>query len=517
MPSTAVVILASLGATYALLWALAYLNQQPNEPPAIAGSIPFISPLIGLTTEKENYYIRMRQAYGLPIYTLRMPGPRTYVVNSLRLIQLIDRHIHTIAFTPIELRAVDKTMGASKETLDKIGRDQLLADKGYFISFPRNVAAGASPGPGLDALNRTAIETIAESLDKLAANGATTIELFDWVRHEVFAATMEATYGPHNPFRRPENEKAWFTFEPGLMVLLVDFLPGILAKECLKARESLISEFREYFQQERHLEGSLFVRLRHEHNVRFGLGVEDTAHTEVGQVNASISNTVPGAFWALWEIFATSIVFEDCQREALRLVQTDHDGVCTIDLAKVRTDCPILLSTWQEVLRFHGTSISARLVQKDTVIDNQYLLKKDSMVIMPTSVTHTDKSIWGPTANQFDHKRFLKSKKGSENTVPAAAFRGFGGGAVLCPGRHFVSTEILAFAALLLVRFNVRPVKEKWIEPKKDYLMNTAFPMPKNKVYVELTPKDRMKWKVIFSDNSKGINLTREDVDGIES
>lgn len=65
------------------------------------------------------------------------------------------------------------------------------------------------PGLSLDALNGTAIDTIAASLEKLAAQGGTVVELFDWVRHEVFAATMEATYGPHNPFRLPENEKAW--------------------------------------------------------------------------------------------------------------------------------------------------------------------------------------------------------------------------------------------------------------------------------------------------------------------
>lgn len=100
--------------------------------------------------------------------------------------------------------------------------------------------------------------------------------------------------------------------------------------------------------------------------------------------------------------------------------------------------------------------------------------------------------------------------------APAAAFRGFGGGAVLCPGRHFVSTEILAFAALLLARFNIRPVSGKWIEPKKDSLMNTAFPTPKDKVQIELTPKDDMKWRVIFSDNSKGINMTKEDLENVE-
>lgn len=138
-----------------------------------------------------------------------MPGPTTYVVNSLRLVQLIDRHIEAIAFTPIELHAVAKTMGASKETCEKIGGDQLLTDKGYFMSFPRNVAAGASPGPGLDALNRAAVMTIAASFDKLAAQGATVVDLFKWVQHEIFAATMDATYGPHNPFREPQNEKDW--------------------------------------------------------------------------------------------------------------------------------------------------------------------------------------------------------------------------------------------------------------------------------------------------------------------
>lgn len=138
-----------------------------------------------------------------------MPGPTTYVVNSLHLVQLIDRHIEAIAFTSIELHAVAKTMGASKKTCEKIGGDQLLANKGYFMSFPRNVAPGASPGPGLDALNRTAVKTIAASFDKLAAQGATVVDLFKCVQHEIFAATMDATYGPHNPFRLLENEKDW--------------------------------------------------------------------------------------------------------------------------------------------------------------------------------------------------------------------------------------------------------------------------------------------------------------------
>lgn len=102
------------------------------------------------------------------------------------------------------------------------------------------------------------------------------------------------------------------------------------------------------------------------------------------------------------------------------------------------------------------------------------------MVIIPTRVSHTDEAVWGPTAGLFDYRRFLRSDMGSNNNenngggkrVPAAAFRGFGGGgAMLCPGRHFVSTEILAFVALLLVRFDVRPVGARggWVEPRKTF------------------------------------------------
>lgn len=74
MPSSAVVVVACLGATYAFLWALAYLNQQPNEPPPIAGSIPFISPLVGLITEKESYYSRIRQVV--------FPSPRARAFDA---------------------------------------------------------------------------------------------------------------------------------------------------------------------------------------------------------------------------------------------------------------------------------------------------------------------------------------------------------------------------------------------------------------------------------------------------
>lgn len=153
--------------------------------------------------------LQQRDKHGLPIYTLRALGPRLYVVNSLSLVLKIDRHINTVAFAPIELRAVETAMGVSREGLEKMGGEHRLTDKGYMMSFPRKVAPAASPGPGLDALNRTAINTISASFDRMASQSPTVVDLYAWTRRQIFSATMEATYGPYNPFRKPENEKAW--------------------------------------------------------------------------------------------------------------------------------------------------------------------------------------------------------------------------------------------------------------------------------------------------------------------
>lgn len=119
----------------------------------------------------------------------------------------------------------------------------------------------------------------------------------------------------------------------------------------------------------------------------------------------------------------------------------------------------------------------------------------------------------GPDGGQFNHKRFLKSSsKVDTHRRPPAAFRAFGSGHVLCPGRHFASTEALAFLALVLARFDARPVAGEWVEPKKDTVMDRACPLPKIDIDVELCPHDDKEWRVIFSDTQAVIDIVAEDL-----
>lgn len=67
----------------------------------------------------------------------------------------------------------------------------------------------------------------------------------------------------------------------------------------------------------------------------------------------------------------------------------NSDGVCTIDEDHIKTSCPIVLATFQEVSRFHGITNSVHIVLEDHTLDSQYLLQKGSTVMMPAPVEYS--------------------------------------------------------------------------------------------------------------------------------
>ncbi|KAJ8110263.1 hypothetical protein ONZ43_g5919 [Nemania bipapillata] len=228
----------------------------------------------------------------------------------------------------------------------------MLEDGSYLSTFVPSVSPGLAPGPGLDALNAAAVLYLSDSLSTLDKKNPTVVDLFPWIRGQLNKATTEAIYGKKNPFRDPAVQEAWYAFEPLIMVHMLKAWPSVIARKSLRAREQiLIPAFERYFAQDGHLQGSVLAQGRYEHNTSHGLRGRDVAATEIGQLVASLVNSVGSAFWMVYHIFSDSSVLSDCRNEVERLVQQDDDGTCTLDLSMLKSSCPVLMSTWQETLR----------------------------------------------------------------------------------------------------------------------------------------------------------------------
>lgn len=138
----------------------------------------------------------------LPIYTLRMPGVRLYIVNATSLISPIQRQVRNISFVPVTLKMHPTMMKLSPTTSRMISKDA-LEENGAVFGTPHLFHPSLNPGPQLDILNRKSAQIVASLLSKFAEKGPSTISLFDWVSRQVLAATTESVYGPQNPFRDP--------------------------------------------------------------------------------------------------------------------------------------------------------------------------------------------------------------------------------------------------------------------------------------------------------------------------
>lgn len=304
------------------------------------------------------------------------------------------------------------------------------------------------------------------------------------------------------------------TFEPGVTTLVLRLLPQFLPNKTIKAREHLVQAFTGYFRDAQHKAASELVKARYEYIVNQHQihDVADLARLEVAGAFAIIANTVPTAFWVLYHIFSDPGILEECRRE-LSLIVQKRGNTCYLDINSIKPSCHILQSTFHEVLRFHGVQISLRKVMEDHVLDDRFLLKKGSALMMPATVQHFDPSVWGPNAGTFDHKRFARaSSRNTKANVNRNTFRGFGGGRHLCPGRHFATTEILAFAALVILRFDLAPAEGTWTALKTDKLSSrgSAVTMPDNDMKVIISPRGDEHWEVFLAGSCQSMDIVAE-------
>ncbi|KAL1627500.1 hypothetical protein SLS54_002425 [Diplodia seriata] len=342
-------------------------------------------------------------------------------------------------------------------------------------------------GPGLDAMNERMITYLKASVDQLADDPPAAVDLFAWTRHAITVAATESV-----------------TMETNLDTLLLRPLPRYTAPRVWRARESLVAAFTAYYLADGLASDASEMALARFRSQRAaGATLADTARLEAGLALGLLSNTVPAAFWTLFELCSRPALLGDVRGELWRegAVSVDAEtGVHTVDLAAVRDGCGVLVGAFQETLRCRSKAMPVRMAYEDVVLGGsgggggeQYLLKKDAVVHMPSPAFHRNEGIWGAgsSAEAFDPRRFVKSVEKAEGGRRMAGFLAFGISPSLCPGRHFATGEVLALVAMLVLRFDVVPEREGvWREPRVDAKSAAAsFYTPVEEVRVVFKPR----------------------------
>jgi cytochrome P450 len=245
----------------------------------------------------------------------------------------------------------------------------------------------------------------------------------------------------------------------------------------------------------------------------------DIARLENMFALALLTNTVPAAFWTVFDIFSRPELIAPLREElAANAVHTeDAQGgpVHVLDLSDIRQACPHFCSTLIEVLRMRFSSTTTRMVTADVQL-GEWSLRRGNIVQIPSHYFNLGVPSWGANAAAFDSRRFLRSNAaGTADALGpqglAKGFLTFGISPHVCPGRHFAVGEIAALVAMMLLRFDLVPEGGEWREPGLSSMALTSSMSPLSGD-VRVTPLPRKEyegasWEFRVSDTNNRFNL----------
>jgi cytochrome P450 len=206
-------------------------------------------------------------------------------------------------------------------------------------------------------------------------------------------------------------------------------------------------------------------------------GIRDSreiARIELALLHGATVNTIPTLFWTVAHTFARADLVACLRAEILPLVSflprggAAEEGIeaqaqaptqAQISLKDLETTCPLLLSTYREVIRLSNQAMSTRQVMETTTMTDgggrTYFLRAGSSVVMPAT-GHMEGDVWGANKNDFDPERFLDWGDHKASRDRHLVYMPFGGGRHLRPGRNLAKAEILGIVAMLLLSFEWR-------------------------------------------------------------
>ncbi|KAH7371921.1 cytochrome P450 [Pyrenochaeta sp. MPI-SDFR-AT-0127] len=482
------------------------IRDDPREPPRLRPKVPLIGHLIGIFRYGLGRYCsRICQQTDAEIFTLGIFHVKIYVCNNRRLMQLIQRSSKTLSLRPVIQLGAKKYAGANEETYHLLSRK--LGD-----DFGDAQTSALAPGPHLDKANLRMGEQLIVEMKKfvdIPHDMSKNIKLYKWIQDTIVQATSFGIYGVNHPFLDPEVKESFWTWQPYLAADMIGL--SMFTAKGRAARAKVISAFHKYNNSS--IEDAAYVvHERHRILREAGVSPDEIAKRDATFPIAMFANTTPTLYWAVRDLFSRPKILQEVRDEIeVRAVSVPRPGVFVLDVAALKSQCPLLLSMIEETQRTRHIHANTRAVLSDTLLDNgRYLLKAGKYLLIPGKPIHSNVSLWGSSASEFDPYRFIPKKGKEQEVIPPSAFLAWGAPPHLCPGRQFASTEILIALALLAVRVNIQPAHGQWdMDPALNFGEHAAIEGPKIDVEVKVGVRDHWAgdWSLIASESLSRVSL----------
>ncbi|TLD35620.1 cytochrome P450 [Venturia nashicola] len=454
---------------YLIQWAFGS-HHDPREPPIIRSWIPILGHIGALLVKGNRHFTHLCQQYKYPIFTVPLlNGSKIYVVASPAVAAQVQRNQKTMTF---DLMATDfsiRMTGLGPEVrklleADFTSKDKIKKDGCFLNTMHHHFVTSLGPGGKLDDIALVQLNAVAKSVGNLATDQ--TVDMFVWIRQTISMASMLALYGPKNIFEtHPELEECFCQWESDLPLLMTGFMPSLLAPTAQAAVERIKRALVEYAEKGGYKQASEIIQERLRIHTDNCFSLQQTAELELPIMHGVLANVTPTAFWLLTRLYTTPSLLSTVRYELEQSDIVRIDGMDRfISISKLKKRCPSLSSAFRECLRYYAFFTNVRMITEDTVIDGN-LLKKGHVTQICLSALHSDPEIWGSDVDDFDPLRFVTTPFGTiksltpnepSKNVHAAAFRGFGGGRGLCPGRHLARAETTGFAALIVLGWDLQ-------------------------------------------------------------
>ncbi|CAL8347670.1 unnamed protein product [Merluccius merluccius] len=464
MVDVLVVLLGLLSFLWLLL--LGGRRRREGEPPLIQGWIPYVGKALDFGLDSLAFLKKNQEKYG-DVFTVYIAGKyMTFIMSPLLYPSImkqgrqLDFHEFTDQVAPVTFGYPPVRSARFPDMGDQIQRSFRLLQGDNLVTLTESMMGNLMLVLRQDFLGG------GKRGAEAAGKGWSTGGLYDFCNSVMFEATFLTLYGTPAQARRHSDMatlRHHFTQFDNKFPLLVARIPIWLLGQTKAVREKLIR----YFLPQRMLywsNTSLFITKRSEVFEQYdALSDTDKAAHHFAILWASVGNTVPATFWALYYLIN--------QQEALQAVRQELHHVLQLPGSQDPREPEVMISKGQldqlvfmesainESLRLSSASMNIRVAQEDFSLrlDEQraVAVRKGDVIALYPQMMHMDPEIF-PEPQTYKYDRFIEDGREKtdffKNGQKLKYYRmPFGSGSSMCPGRFFAVNEIKQFLCLLLL------------------------------------------------------------------